>query len=305
MGTMINDILTAVVGSSEAPRGAYNIRVNGKTQQRASTESIRIEPREDGKGITIWVKPGTIGEEVHIPVAIDQGGIDEKVYNDFHIGAGSEVTIISGCGIHSDGSERTRHAGVHRFFVGEDARVKYIEKHYGQGNGSGERVLDPVTDVKLARGSRLEMESYQIRGVDSTRRVTRAQVADDASFISREVILTEGHQRATTEFHVELDGQNAVADVVSRSVAKGQSEQAFYSVINGNNACRGHSACDAIIMDQAVVKAVPDVTARHVDAALIHEAAIGKIAGDQITKLMTLGLSEEEAEQHIVNAFLR
>lgn len=305
MGTMISSLLEAVVGSSEAPKGAYNIRVNGKTRERVSTEGIRIEPREDGKGIAIWVKPGTVGETVHIPVAIDQSGIDEKVYNDFHIGAGSDVTIVSGCGIHSEGGEMTRHAGVHSFFVGEGARVRYIEKHYGQGNGSGERVLDPVTEVELQKGSRLEMESYQIRGVDSTRRVTRATVAEDASFLSREVILTEGHQRATTEFHVELDGRNSVADVVSRSVAKGHSEQAFYSVINGNNACRGHSACDAIIMDEATVKAVPDVTARHVDAALIHEAAIGKIAGDQITKLMTLGLSEEEAEQEIVNAFLR
>lgn len=305
MGEMIADILTAVVGSAEAPTGAYNIRVNGQTAQRASTEHIEIRPKADGSGIEIWVAPGTVGEEVHIPVAIDQAGIDEKVYNDFHIGADSVVTIISGCGIHNEGADRTRHAGVHSFFVGENARVRYVEKHYGQGNGSGERVLDPVTDVTLAKGSYLEMESVQIKGVDSTRRVTRARVAEDATFVSKEIILTEGTQSATTEFHVELDGERSAANVVSRSVAKGRSTQAFYSVINGNNACRGHSACDAIIMDQATVKAVPDVTARHVDAELIHEAAIGKIAGDQIIKLMTLGLTEEEAEAQIVDAFLR
>ncbi len=305
MNAVVKNILNAVAGLSEKPKGAFNIRLNGKSESRASTENIEIKSKTDVSGIDIIIKPGTKQEFVHIPVVIDHSGLSDLVYNDFYIGDNSDVEIIAGCGIHNDGGNLTQHDGIHTFYVGENARVKYIEKHYGEGGGKGENVLNPVTIIHLQKGSTMEMDSVQIEGVDSTKRVTKAQVGEGATLIIKEIIMTSGSQFATTDFHVDLDGKGSSANLVSRSVAKGQSSQGFYSVINGNNQCIGHSECDAIIMDGATVKAVPDVTANHVDASLIHEAAIGKIAGTQITKLMTLGMSEEEAEQEIVAGFLR
>ncbi len=305
MNAVLKNILNAVAGLSEKPKGAFNIRLNGKSESRASTENIEIKSKTDVSGIDIIIKPGTKQEFVHIPVVIDHSGLSDLVYNDFYIGDNSDVEIIAGCGIHNDGGNLTQHDGIHTFYVGENARVKYIEKHYGEGGGKGENVLNPVTIIHLQKGSTMEMDSVQIEGVDSTKRVTKAQVGEGATLIIKEIIMTSGSQFATTDFHVDLDGKGSSANLVSRSVAKGQSSQGFYSVINGNNQCIGHSECDAIIMDGATVKAVPDVTANHVDASLIHEAAIGKIAGTQITKLMTLGMSEEEAEQEIVAGFLR
>lgn len=298
-------ILEVVADIKGEVKGAHNIRHNAQTSSRQSTKNIEIKPKEDGSGIDIIVKPGTVSEFVHIPVVIDTGGIEEMVYNDFYIGEGSDVVIIAGCGIHNDGKHLTQHDGIHSFYVEKNAKVKYVEKHYGEGNGTGENVLNPVTVIHLAEGSRMEMESVQINGVDSTKRVTKADLADNASLITKEIIMTDGNQLATTDFQIELNGKGSSANIASRSVAKGKSTQVFTSIINGNNDCIGHSECDAIIMDEATVKAVPDVTANHVDAMLIHEAAIGKIAGDQIRKLMTLGLNEEEAEEEIVSGFLR
>lgn len=305
MDTVVEKILNTVSDITELPEGAHNIRVNGKAESRKSTKNIEIKTKEDNPGIDIIVKPGTKKEFIHIPVVVNASGTVDLVYNDFYIGENSDVQIIAGCGIHNDGTHITQHDGIHTFHVGKNARVKYVEKHYGEGVGNGENILNPVTIIHLDKGSYMEMESIQIEGVDSTNRVTEADLADDATLITREVIMTNGIQEAKTHFHIELNGKNSKTDVVSRSVAKGESKQVFASVINGNNECRGHSACDAIIMDNATVKATPDVTANHVDAQLIHEAAIGKIAGDQILKLMTLGLSEEEAETEIVNGFLR
>lgn len=305
MNPILENVMNTVTGLDGLPNGAHNIRVNGQSESRKNTKNVEIRSKEDGTGIDIIVQPGTKNEWVHIPVVIDRSGLTDKVYNDFFIGEDSDVQIVAGCGIHNDGTHATQHDGIHTFHVGRHAKVKYTEKHYGEGGGSGENVLNPVTVVHLDEGSFLEMESVQIEGVDSTVRVTKANVADDATLITKEIILTSGRQHAATDFHIDLNGENSSANIVSRSVAKGQSSQVFTSVINGNNACRGHSACDAILMDEATVKAVPDVTANHVDASLIHEAAIGKIAGDQIVKLMTLGLSEEKAEEEIVNGFLR
>ncbi len=305
MDTIIKNLLNAVAGLTGAPKGAHNIRLNGKSASRMSTKNIEIKSKENGSGIDIIVNPGTKGEFVHIPVVIDSSGLTDLVYNDFYIGEGCDVDIIAGCGIHNDGGYLTQHDGIHTFHVGENAKVRYVEKHYGEGDGSGENVLNPVTVVHLAKGSQMEMNSVQIEGVDSTNRVTKADVGDQATFIVKEIILTSGHQTAKTDFQVALNGKQSSANVVSRSVAKGHSAQVFTSVIDGNNLCAGHSECDAIIMDHATVKAVPDVTANHVDASLIHEAAIGKIAGEQIIKLKTLGLSEEQAEEEIVSGFLR
>ena len=305
MKTELKQILKQVSGIDDIPNGAYNFRINGISELHNNSENTEIVKKLDRSGIDVVVKANTKGELIHIPTLIDESGLDDLVYNDFFIGENSEVHILAGCGIHNDGLHATQHSGIHTFYVGKNAKVKYEEKHYGQGVGTGNKIISPQTIIHLAEGSTLEIDSAQIEGVDFTKRLTKATIGDNASLITKEVILTTGNQTAYTDFRIDLNGENSSASIVSRSVAKGQSKQFFYSVINGNNKCQGHSACDAIIMDYATVKAVPDVTANHVDAQLIHEAAIGKIAGEQITKLMSLGLNYEEAEQEIVAAFLR
>ena len=261
--------------------------------------------KEDVSGIDIKIRPGTKNESVHIPVILSQAGLQEVVYNDFFVGEDADVTIIAGCGIHNGGSEDSRHDGIHRFFIGKNAKVKYVEKHYGEGDGNGKRIMNPQTIVEVDEGGYMEMETVQIKGVDSTIRKTDAKLSADASIVVTERLMTHGNQTATSEFKVDLDGRGSSANIISRSVAKGNSSQLFISKINGNNSCSGHSECDAIIMDDAKISAVPEITANNIDAALIHEAAIGKIAGEQIIKLMTLGLTEQEAEEQIVNGFLK
>ena len=244
-------------------------------------------------------------ESVHIPVIIAQTGIKELVYNDFHIGEDCDVTIVAGCGIHNGGAETSEHSGIHRFFLEKNARVKYIEKHYGEGDGNGENIMNPTTEATLAEGAYLEMETTQIKGIDSTKRMTRGKVGPGATFVVHEKLLTHGKQYAETAFEVELDGEDAHTHVVSRSVARDSSKQLFLSKINGNTKCTGRSECDAIIMDGASVSAIPEINANHPDASLVHEAAIGRIAGEQLIKLMTLGLTEKEAETQIINGFLK
>lgn len=302
---ILGGLLKTIAGIADTPKGAYNIRVDGKGIDRHSTKNIEIVPKPEGKGIEIYVKPGTKGEYVHIPVVVDKSGFQDLVYNDFYIGDNADVDIIAGCGIHNDGEHLTQHDGIHTFHVGKNAKVRYVEKHYGEGNGSGDRVLNPVTVVHLENGAYLEMETVQIEGVDSTKRVTKADLKDDARLVIKEKIMTSGSQTATTDFTVELNGNNSSADISSRSVAKGNSKQEFYSALHGNAECAGHSECDSIIMENGFVKSVPEIIANDVNASLIHEAAIGKIAGEQITKLMTLGLSYEEAEAQIVKGFLK
>lgn len=298
-------LLEQVADLHEVPSGAYNIRSNGKSAGRNTTANIDIVTKTDKPGIDIIIKPGTKKESVHIPVLLSEAGIRETVYNDFYIGENSDVVIIAGCGIHNDSGETTEHSGIHTFYVGKNAKVKYVEKHYGEGDGNGQRLMNPTTVVNIDEGGYVEMETAQIKGVDSTYRTTRAKLADNATLIIKEKIMTHGQQSATTDFSVDLDGIGAGAHVVSRSVAKDNSHQLFISNINGNNRCNGHTECDAIVMDDATVSAVPKVNANHVEASLIHEAAIGKIAGEQLIKLMTLGLTEKEAEEQIVNGFLR
>lgn len=298
-------LLMQVAGLHEVSAGAYNIRANGEAAGRQSTEHIEIVPKEDKPGIDIFIKPGTKKESVHIPVLMTQTGLKELVYNDFHIGEDCDVTIVAGCGIHNGGDKTSEHSGIHSFFVGKNAKVRYVEKHYGSGEGTGERVMNPETIVNLDEDSYMEMDTVQIRGVDSTDRVTRAKLGKGAQLVIKEKLMTHGKQKATTNFYVDLDGEDSSTNVISRSVAKDFSEQTFYSHINGNNKCAGHSECDAIIMDNAIVRAIPEITANSLDASLIHEAAIGKIAGEQLIKLMTLGLTEAEAEEQIVNGFLK
>lgn len=305
MDTIERTLLEQVAELHEVPEGAYNIRANGQSAARNTTANIDIVNKTDLPGIDIIIKPGTKNESVHIPVLISQTGLKEVVYNDFYIGEDCDVTIVAGCGIHNCGDQTSQHDGVHRFFVGKNAKVKYVERHYADGDGNGQRVMNPESVVELAEGSYMEMETTQIKGVDSTDRKTRAKLGEKATLIVREKIMTHGSQFAKTDFTVDLDGEGSSANVISRSVAKDQSRQEFFSRINGNAACSGHTECDAIIMDQAHVTAVPEITANSIDASLIHEAAIGKIAGEQLIKLMTLGLTEQEAEEQIVNGFLK
>ena len=298
-------ILMEVAGLESTPHGAYNIRANGKSAARNVTANIDIVSKEDGSGIDIYIKPGTVNESIHIPVVLSESGLKEVVYNDFHIGENCDVVIVAGCGIHNCGDQDSEHDGIHRFFVGENAKVKYVEKHYGEGNGQGKRILNPVTEVTMEANSAMEMEMVQIKGVDNTDRVTRADLAAGASLVVRERLMTHGDQVAISSYFVNLNGEGASTDVVSRSVARDNSYQKFDSKITGNAACTGHTECDAIIMDQAKILAIPQLEANHIDSALIHEAAIGKIAGEQIIKLMTLGLTEAEAEEQIINGFLK
>ena len=298
-------LLEQVAELHEVPQGAYNLRINGQGAGRNTTEHIKIVTKEDKQGIDIYVEPGTRNESMHIPVLLSQTGLSELVYNDFHIGEDAEVTIVAGCGIHNGGKDASRHDGIHTFYIGKNARVKYVEKHYGSGDGSGERIMNPQTIISMEAGSYFEMDTVQIKGVDSTERITRAELAEGARLVIKEKIMTHGRQTAKTDFVVNLNGDGSGADVVSRSVARDDSVQTFLSTINGNAACSGHTECDAILMDRGSVSAIPALTANHLEASLIHEAAIGKIAGEQITKLMTLGLTEEEAERQIINGFLK
>lgn len=299
------NLLEQVAGLHEVPEGAYNIRVNGGLGGRNTTANIDIVTKDDAPGIDIIIKPGTKKQSVHIPVVLSKSGIKETVYNDFKIGEDCDVTIVAGCGIHNAGDQASEHSGIHRFFVGKNSRVRYVERHYGSGEGTGERIMNPTTEITLEEGSYLEMETTQIKGVDSTIRVTKAVVKDDATLIVHEKLMTHGKQLAKTDFTIDMDGENSSVNLVSRSVAKDESKQVFLSNIKGNNRCSGHSECDAIIMDHASVSAIPEITANHIDAELIHEAAIGKIAGEQLIKLMTLGLTEKEAEEQIINGFLK
>ena len=299
------ELLKKITDKEEFSEGAYNIRKNGEGFVRKTTENVDIVSKKDKPGIDIIVKENTKNEFIHIPVMITESGVNDLVYNDFYIGKNAEVTIIAGCGIHNDKHMLSRHDGIHSFYLEEGAKVKYVEKHYGQGEGTGEKILNPKTVVNLKKGATLEMDSVQIEGVDSTIRETIGELEENSNFIVSEKIMTHGKQYAKTVFNVKLNGKNASTHVISRSVAKENSKQEFFSNVEGNTECYGHVECDAIIMDNACVKAIPEITANNVEANLIHEAAIGKIAGEQLIKLMTLGLTEAEAEAQIVSGFLK
>lgn len=307
MDTQVDrELLEKIADLIGKPVGAFNIRKDCGCDGRVSTEHIKIDDRTDGHaGIDIRILDGTKGETCHIPVIITKSGVEETVYNDFYIGEDCDVEIVAGCGIHNCGVQNSEHSGIHAFYVGKNARVRYVERHYGEGDGLGENIMNPTTIVEMREGSYMEMETTQIKGVDSTIRTTKAKLGPNSTLIIKEKVMTHGRQLAKSDFTVDLDGEGCHTNVISRSVARGESKQVFLARINGNAACYGHSECDAIIMDQGVVSAIPEVTANCLDAQLIHEAAIGKIAGEQLTKLMTLGLTEKEAEEQIVNGFLK
>lgn len=305
MNEIEKNLLREVAELDALPVGAYNIRSDGKSVARNSSANIDIVTKQDKQGIDIIIKPGTKKESVHIPVIISQTGLKESVYNDFFIGDDCDVTIIAGCGIHNCGGELSQHDGIHSFFVGKNCKVRYVEKHYGEGDGTGKRVMNPETRIELGEGSTMELETSQIAGIDDTIRKTSATIAANATFTVHDKIMTTGNQKAIAEIMVDMDGAGSSCDIISRGVAKDGSVQEVKLGINGNAACSGHAECDSIIMDNAKILAIPQLNAANVDASLVHEAAIGKIAGEQLMKLMTLGLSEAEAEEKIVQGFLR
>jgi len=305
LNSMEKHILKQIADIETVPMGAYNIRENGKGILRQTTANIDIITKTDKPGIDIKIKENTKNESVHIPVILTEGGFNDIVYNDFYIGKNADVVIVAGCGIHNSSCQTAEHDGIHSFFLEEGAHVKYIEKHYGEGDGSGKRILNPETIVHLKKGATLEMETVQIKGVDSTVRTTNAVLAEDSNLVISERIMTHGHQTAKTVFNVDLNGKNSSTHVASRSIAKDNSTQEFISNVNGNAECFGHVECDAIIMDHAKVISTPQIVANCIDASLVHEAAIGKIAGEQLIKLMSLGLTEQEAEEQIINGFLK
>ena len=305
MDLIQKELLEEIADLHGVPAGAYNIRANGAAAARNTTANIDIVSKEDKPGIDIIIKPGTKKESVHIPVVISQTGLTDLVYNDFHIGDDCDVTIVAGCGIHNGGDGLSQHDGIHEFFVGKNSKIRYVEKHYGNGDGKGGKVMNPKTIIHLDENAYFYMDTVQIKGIDSTMRETEADLKDGVKLEISEKLMTHGEQKAETQFAVDLDGEGSSANVVSRSVARNDSYQMFRAKISGNNACAGHSECDAIIMDNAKVCAIPELEANNLDAELIHEAAIGKIAGEQLIKLMTLGLTEEEAEEMIISGFLK
>lgn len=297
-------MLEAVADLHEIPQGAFSLRKNGESAERRSSANIIIEPKKDKPGIDIIVKAGTKNESVHIPVIITEAGVNDLVYNDFYIEEDADVLIVAGCGIHNSGDQSSEHDGIHRFHIGKNAHIKYVEKHYGEGDGKGDRILNPTTEIFMDENSFCEMESVQIKGVDSTKRDTFAKLEAGARLVILEKLMTHGNQVAHSDMVIELNGENASSQIISRSVAKDDSEQVFYPRAVGNAKCKAHVQCDSIIMGNAHIRSIPEIAANHCEANIVHEAAIGRINNDQLLKLQTLGKTEEEAEEIIINCFL-
>lgn len=305
LNSIDKELLETIADLHSVPEGAYNIRKDGKLVSRNVTANVNITTKTDNPGIDIFVKDNTKNESIHIPVIVSEAGLKDLVYNDFYIGKNCDVVIVAGCGISCGTNEDEGHDGIHTFHIGENSKVKYVEKHFANGKGSGKRVLNPTTVVELEKNSFMKMETVQISGVSSAIRQTNAVLGDGSKLEINEKIMTDKDEYAETNFNVDLNGKDSSTHVVSRAVAKDCSHQIYKSIVNGNNKCFGHTECDAIIMDKANIVAKPELTAKSTDASLIHEAAIGKIAGDQIIKLQTLGLTEQEAENEIIKGFLR
>lgn len=298
-------VLSEIVDLSGAPKGAFSIRKNGEGVHIQSTKNVTIKKKQDKPGIDVIIKPNTKNESIHIPVIITEDGVKDVVYNDFYIGEGCDIEIVAGCGIHNCGNHDSEHDGIHIFHIEKDSKLKYIEKHYGEGDGNGKKILNPVTEVEVGENAYCEMEMIQIKGVDSTKRDTKAKVHAGGKLVMIEKLMTHGNQEAYSNMEIELDGEDSSAQIISRSVGKNQSKQVFYPNAIGNNKCRAHIQCDSIIMDDSKISSIPAIVANHPDAQVIHEAAIGKINNDQLMKLQTFGMSEEEAEEVIVQGFLK
>lgn len=305
MNKIDKELLAQVADLHKIPQGTYNIRKNGKSIARNSTKDIEIVPKPDKSGIDIIVKANVVNKSVHIPVILTEGNLNEAVYNDFYIGENSDVTIVAGCGIHNTTCYDSEHDGIHSFYLAKNCKVKYVEKHLGSGNGTGKKILNPQTYIEMQDGSLFEMETIQLEGVSYSNRKTKAKLLNDTKLVIKEKVLTTDTQTAITQFDVDLKGKNSSVEVISRSVAKNKSKQKFLSNIKGKNECFGHVECDGIVLGNAIIESTPKIIAQDVNATLVHEAAIGKIAGEQLTKLMSLGLSQEQAEEQIIKGFLK
>ncbi|MBQ7452864.1 MAG: SufD family Fe-S cluster assembly protein [Clostridia bacterium] len=298
------ELLKEVALFHSIPEGAVNIRKNGEGVYRTSSAEIEITPKKEKSGIDIFVKPGIKNKSVHIPVIISKGGINDLVYNDFYIGEGADCLIVAGCGIHNDTALSSQHNGIHTFHIGKNAKVKYVERHLGVGNGA-EKILNPTTEILMESGSSFEMETIQLGGVSSAIRKTTATLQDNAKLVIKEKIKTDENQTAKTDFTVHLKGKNSSAKLLSRSVASGKSYQEFRSNLIGENECFGHVECDGLLTENARIASLPQIDAKNSNAQLVHEAQIGKIAGEQLTKLTTLGLTPKEAEHFIIKAYVK
>lgn len=306
MEQMEKNLLKTVADiSGFMPGSAFSLRKNGAGVERHSTEHVKILAKTDKPGIDIIVDANTVGESIHIPVILTDSGIQDMVYNDFYIGEGADVEIVAGCGIHNDGCDTSQHDGIHTFHIGRNASITYTEKHYGEGSGSGGRILNLTTVIHMEEGSFAKMDMSQIKGVDSTFRKTEANLGASAKLVINEKLMTHGEQKAHSDVTVNLNGEDSVVQIVSRSVGKDTSVQVFHPIAVGNNRSRAHIQCDSIIMGKAKISSIPEIAANHVDAEIIHEAAIGKINNDQLIKLQTFGLNSEEAEKVIVDGFLK
>lgn len=298
------DVLNVIDSYGFKQEGAYNLRLNGMAVCHGDSRHINIVKKTDKPGIDIHISGEAKNEQVHIPVVMSKEGVD-IVYNDFYIEDGADVTIVAGCGIHGEGCSETRHDGIHAFHVGKNCNVKYVENHYAEGKGTGAKVLNPVTKIYVGENSVFTLETTQISGVDSTERENYIELADNAKLFVTEKLMTDGEQHAVSNMDVELNGENSSAKIVSRSVGKGHSRQVFHPKAIGNNCCHAHVQCDSIIMDKAEISSIPEIDAKHVDAQIVHEAAIGRINDEQLVKLRTFGMNEEEAEAVIIENFLK
>lgn len=298
------ELLEKVAGLHAIPEGSFNIRKNGEKLAGSSDKDIEIVPKTDKSGIDIHVRAGVKGKSVHIPALVTAGNFHDTAYNEFYIGEDADVTIVAGCGIHNPTKGTAEHDGIHTFHVGRNAKVRYIERHYARGGGESRQIFDPVTRIFLEEGAQLDMDTTQFGGVTFTERLNEAEIGDNAKLTVIEKLFTEGDEKAISRFRVTLKGRNSTADIVSRSVARDRSRQEFYSDLIGENACFGHVECDGILMDNARIVSTPQIDAASPDASLVHEAAVGKIAGEQLVKLMSLGLSEKEAEDAVIKGFL-
>ncbi len=306
MEKLDNKILKEIIGDKNVlEEDVYNIRKNGKCVARKDNPNISIVSKENNKGLDIYVKENTLFGIIHIPVIITESGLKDVVENDFHIGKNSNIVILSGCGVHNPLNKESEHDGIHRFYLEEGAKVKYIEKHYAEGKGTGKKILNPTTEIYLEENASLTMDTIQIKGVDYSERKTYAKLKDKSTLTITEKIMTCDDEKAITDFKIDLEGNNASCHVTSRSVATDNSYQEFHSNVVGYNKCYAHVECDAIIKDEGKIRAIPEIYAKNVDANLVHEAAIGKIAKDQLAKLMSLGLTEKEAENAIIEGFLK
>ncbi len=305
LDAVTNSVLDAIDTSGFRQEGAYNLRYNGQALCHGDSEHIKIRRKEDRQGIDVYISSEARGEQVHIPVVIAKSGMTDIVYNDFYIGEGADVVIVAGCGIHNSGCNETRHDGIHAFHVGKNAKVVYEEKHYGEGEGTGQNILNPVTQINLEEGAVFTLDTVQIRGVDSTERKTDVDMGPGSRLVVMEKLMTHGSQSAVSNMEVRMNGSGSSAQIVSRSVAKGTSRQTFHPNAVGNALCKAHIQCDSIIMDEAQVCSIPEIDARNVDAQIVHEAAIGRINTEQLLKLRSFGMTEEEAEAVIIEVFLR